>query len=81
MTTAIWQIQCTDGKKDSVTMGVGKTVIGRGHLLQVHIFFIGTRFMCLILTASRNVVLVDGILLNYICLCSDPRIESVKASC
>lgn len=30
-----WKIECTDGKKDAVCMGLGKTVIGRGHLLQV----------------------------------------------
>lgn len=30
-----WQIKCTDGKKDAVALSVGRTVIGRGHLLQV----------------------------------------------
>jgi len=33
--TATWKIVCTDGNKDAVTIGLGKTVIGRGHLLQV----------------------------------------------
>ncbi|KAF6024225.1 HHIPL1 [Bugula neritina] len=33
--TATWKIVCTDGNKDAVTIGLGKTVIGRGHLLQI----------------------------------------------
>lgn len=35
MTTTEWKIVCTDNKKDPVPISVGKTVIGRGHLLQV----------------------------------------------
>lgn len=43
MATTEWKIVCTDDKKDPVPISVGKTVIGRGHLLQVSKFMMVTR--------------------------------------